>query len=70
MLLGDAGLASDQAIAFERDDHLMDRGWADAEVALHIGFGGWASEHARVGVDEGQILALLFGEALVAARGA
>ena len=63
MLLGDAGLASDQAISFERDDHLMDRRWADAEVALHVGFGGRAAEHARVGVDEGQILALLFGEA-------
>ena len=64
------GLASDQAISFERHDHLMDRGWADAEMALHIGLGRRASEHARVGVDEGQILTLLFGEASVAARGA
>jgi hypothetical protein len=36
------------------------------KVALHIGLGGWASEHVRVGVDEGQVLALLFGEALSA----
>ncbi|WP_404928096.1 hypothetical protein [Mesorhizobium sp. ORM16] len=34
-------------------------------MALDIGFGGWASKHVRVGVDEGQVLALLFGEALV-----
>ena len=39
----------------------MNRGWADAEVALHVGLGRRSSEHARVGVDEGQILALLFG---------
>ena len=45
-------------------DHLVNRRWADAEVALHVGLGGRSSEHARVGVDEGRILALLFGEAL------
>ena len=39
------GLAADQAISFERHDHLMDRGWADAEMALHIGLGRRASEH-------------------------
>ena len=33
------------------------------KVALHVGFGRRAPEHVRVGVDEGQILALLFGEA-------
>ena len=66
MLLGDAGLASDEAVSFEGDDHLMDRRRADAEVALHVGLGGRASEHVRVGVDEGQVLALLFGEALAA----
>jgi len=43
--------------------NLVNRGWADAEVALHIGFGGGAPEHVRVGVNEGEILALLFGEA-------
>ena len=42
----------------------------DAEMALHVGFGRSAPEHVRVRVDEGQILALLFGEAWVAARGA
>ena len=57
-------MAPDQAGAFEGKDHLVDRGWADAEVALHIGLGRRTTEHARVSVDEGQVLALLFGEAL------
>jgi len=34
------------------------------KVALHIGLGGRASEHMRVGVNEGQVVALLVGEAL------
>jgi hypothetical protein len=61
---GDAGLASDQAGSLESEDHLMNGWWADAEVALHVGFGGRASEHARIGIDEGQVLALRFSEAL------
>ena len=32
------------------------------EVALHVGFGGWSSVDAGVGIDEGKILALFFGE--------
>jgi hypothetical protein len=63
---GDAWLTSNEAISFERDDHLVDRGRADLKVALHIGLGGRVSEHVPVGVDESQILALLFGEALSA----
>ena len=63
----DAGLTANEAISFERHDHLVDGGRADPEVALHIGLGGWASEHVRVSVDEGQVSALLFGEALIAA---
>jgi len=63
---GDAGLTPNEAISFERHDHLVDRGRAYLEVALHIGLGGWAAEHVRIGVDEGQVLALLFGEALSA----
>jgi len=43
---------------------LVDRGRADTEVALHVGFGGRASEDARIGVDEGQVLALLFCKTL------
>ena len=59
----DTRLAPYEAISFERHDHLVDRGWADLKVALHVGLGGGASEHVRVGVDESQVLALLFGEA-------
>ena len=69
---GDAGLTADEAVSFEGDNHLVDRGRADLKVALHVGLGGRAPEHVRGGVDEGQVLALLFGEALSAgaARGA
>ncbi len=66
----DTWLPANEAGAFECNNHLMDRRRADLEVALHVGFGRGAPEHVRIGVDEGQILALLFGEALVAARGA
>jgi hypothetical protein len=64
MCAGDAGLASDQAGSLKREDHLMNGGWADAEVALHVGFSRCASAYARIGIDEGQVLALCFGEAL------
>ena len=33
-------------------------------MTLHVGFGGSPVEHARIDIDEGQILALLFGEAM------
>ena len=33
-------------------------------MALHVGFGGRLAEHAFIDADEGQILALLFGEAM------
>ena len=64
MLLGDARLAPDEAISFERHDHLVNRRRSDLEMALHVGFGGRAAKHVRIGVDEGQVLALLFGEAV------
>jgi hypothetical protein len=32
-------------------------------MALHIGLGRRAAEQPRIGVDEGQVLTLLFGEA-------
>ena len=63
---GDTWLTPNEAVSFERHDHLVDRGRADLKVALHVGLGGWASEHVRVGVDESQVLALLFSEALSA----
>jgi hypothetical protein len=44
----------------------MDRGWADAEVPLHVGFGWGLAEHVGIDMDEGQILALLLSEAMQA----
>ena len=55
---GDPGLAFDEAVSFESEHHLVDGGCGDLEVSLHVGFGGWSSEDAGIGVDEGQILAL------------
>ena len=38
-------------------------GWrGDLEVLLHVGFGGWSSVDAGIGMDEGEVLALFFGE--------
>ena len=56
-------MTSDEAVSFEGDDHLVDRRRTDAEVALDVGFGGWTSEHVGVGMDEGQVMTLLLGEA-------
>ena len=61
---GDAWLSADEAVAFEAENHLMDRGRTDVEVALHVSLGRGLVEHARIYVDKGQILALLFGEAM------
>ena len=42
-MLRDAPGSPDEAGAFEGEDHLVD-GWrGDAEVALHVGFGGRAA---------------------------
>lgn len=60
---GDAGLATDEAVAFEAEDHLVDRRRGDAEVPLHIGFGGSLPEHARIDANEGQVVALLLSKA-------
>ncbi len=35
---------------------------ADAEMALDVGFGGRLSEHVRIGMDESEVVPLLFGE--------
>jgi hypothetical protein len=56
-------LTSNEAVSFEGEDHLVDRRRADAEMALDVGFGGWAPEHVGVGMDEGQVMTLLLGEA-------
>ena len=69
---GDAWPSADESVAFEAENHLMDRRWGDAKMALHVGLGRSLTEHALIDVDEGQVLALLFGEAMRAdaARGA
>ena len=59
----EAGLTPDQACALEGEHHLVHGRWADLEVALHVGLGRRTAMDARVGVDEGQVLALLVGEA-------
>jgi hypothetical protein len=56
-------VAPDEALALERKNHLMDGRWSDGEPALDVGFGGRLEIDACVGVDEGQILALLGCEA-------
>jgi hypothetical protein len=61
---GDAWLTADEAIAFEAEDHLVDGRRGGAEVSLHVSFGGCLIEHASIDADEGQILALLLGEAM------
>src|SRR3979490_66226 len=58
-----ARLAANETCAFEVEDHLVDGGRGYTEVALHLALSGRASMHARVGVDEGQVLALLGREA-------
>ena len=59
---GDAPLSRDEAVAFEAEDHLMDRRRADAEVTLYVGLGGRLAEHVAIDVDEGEVVALLLGE--------
>ena len=46
-------------LAFEGDHHLVNRGWADAEVFLDIGFGRRPAVQTSIEVNERQILALL-----------
>jgi hypothetical protein len=59
-----SGLAADQAGAFQGQDHLVHGRRGDLEMALHVGLSRGAAMDARVGVDEGQVLALPVGEAL------
>ena len=55
---GSARGTADKSATFEGKDHLVDGGGTDREMALDVRLCGWASLHARVGVDEGQVLAL------------
>ena len=61
---GDARLSADEAVTFEAKDHLVDGGRADAEMTLHVGLGRGLVEDACIDVDEGQVVALLFREAM------
>lgn len=54
--------SADEAVAFEREHHLMNGRGSDCEEALHVGLGGRSSDDERISVNEGQVLALLFGE--------
>src|SRR3546814_741906 len=65
---GLAWLAADQACAFEGQHHLVDRWRADAEVALHVCLGRRPAVDTGIGVDEGEILPLLVGEAALRRR--
>ena len=65
----DARLAPDQSLTLEGQDHLMDGRRGDGEEALHVGFGGRASHHQSICMNEGQILTLLVGEARFWGRG-
>jgi hypothetical protein len=40
----DAWVAANESLSFEGEHHLMDGRWGDGEEALHVGFGGWASD--------------------------
>lgn len=53
-------LLSDQAVAFERQHHLVNGGRADAKILLHVGFGRGPAMQERVEVDKRQILSLLW----------
>jgi hypothetical protein len=59
-----SGLTADQAGAFQGQDHLVHGRRSDLEMALHVGLSRGAAMNARVGVDEGQVLALPVGEAV------
>jgi hypothetical protein len=50
-----SGLTSDQTLAFEGEDHLVNRWRGNLKVALQIRLGGRATEHASVGPGNGTI---------------
>ena len=57
-------MPSDQACSLEGENHLVNRGWADTEIFLHVGFRRRLAVQAGVEVDKGQVLALLGREGL------
>jgi hypothetical protein len=62
---GQARLPADQAHPFQHQHHLVNGRRAHSKVALHVGLSGWAAMHPRIGIDEGQVLALPVGEAVL-----
>ena len=56
------GLPENQSHALQGEHHLMDGRRCHLEIALEVGFGGCAAKHLGIGVDEGEILPLLFRE--------
>ena len=66
-LLRRSGLPSDEACSLERENHLVNRGWVDTEIFLHVGFRRRLAVQAGVEVDKGQVLALPGREGLLGA---
>lgn len=60
-----SGHPCDQPGFFQSQDHLVDGGSGDLEMAPHVSFGRWLFEYPTVGVDEGQILALKLRKAVL-----
>ena len=64
MLRATPGCRRMKYVAPEAANHLIDRRRGDAEMSLHLGFGGSLTEHALIDIDEGQVVALRSGEAM------
>ena len=62
MLRAVAGFREIHPLRSRVTHHLMDGWWGDSEEALDVGFGGWAAHDEQIGMNEGQVLALLVGE--------
>ena len=52
------GRSFDEALPFEREDHVVNRRWCHVEVALKVGFRGSATVQFHVRHDERQVLTL------------
>jgi hypothetical protein len=59
---GNAAPTSDKPSTLQLDDHSMDGRGRHMKEALHVGFGGGTIVQQRVGMDEGEVLALLVCE--------
>jgi len=58
----DARGTVNKSAALEGENHLVDRWRGDCEVALDVGLGRRTGVYTRIGVNEGQVLALREGE--------